>query len=185
MIPIDSRFCSYCAVDLRHSMEPFQLGGNADAETAVLDGRDRNHRTSRRGPDRTRVQSGGQRRRRIRHPILLIAAIFAISFIVRMILVNRTTPAAPAGDDSGSIAPPGTIAPPGGMRDARLAALRQALNEAGYRAVHVRMNGGVLEVWGTISDESDRANVRWMILQSTGIALFNDEMTVRDADAEP
>jgi len=186
-IPIDSRFCSYCAVDLRHSMEPCQLGGNADAETAVLDGRDRNHRTSRRGPDRTRMQSGGQRsrRRRIRHPFLLIAAIFAISFIVRMILVNQTTPAAPAGDDSGSIAPPGTIAPPGGTRDARLVALRQALSDAGYRDVRIRLNDGVLEVSGTVPDEFDRINVQMLIFRTTGITLLNDKLRVRDVYAEP
>jgi serine/threonine protein kinase len=185
MIPIDSRFCSYCAADLRPSMEPFQLGASADAETAVLDGR--NHRTSRGGRDRTQAQFGGHRsrRRRIRHPILIIVAIFAISFLLKMILVNQTTPAAPTGDDTGSIAPPGTTGPEGETGDVRLTTLRQALDNSGYRDVRVRMIGDVLQVSGAVADEFDRANVQMLIYRTTGIIALDDRLHVREVDAEP
>jgi len=186
MIPIDSRFCSYCAADLRHSMAPFELGGNADAETAILDGRQWNYRTSRSDRDRTRAQFGGKRRRRhLRHPLLLIAAIFAISFIIRMIILNETTPAVPPGDESGSSSAPGAIMPYGDAGDARLATLRQALDDAGYGSVHFKMNGDVLQVWGTVPDEIDRVNVQALIFRSVGIVLLQDNLQVNNTYAEP
>ena len=36
MIPVDSRFCSYCAADLRHTLNAFEMGSIAEAETAIL-----------------------------------------------------------------------------------------------------------------------------------------------------
>ncbi len=167
-------------------MAPFELGGNADAETAVLDGRQWNHRTSRGGRDRTQAQFGGRRsRRHLRHPLLLIVAIFAISFIIRMIILNEVTPAAPAGDESGSSAAPGATVPDADSSDARLANLRQALDNAGYRSVRFRLNGNVLEVWGTVPDEFDRVNVQALIFRSVGIVLLQDNLRVSSTYAEP
>jgi serine/threonine protein kinase len=191
MIPLDSRFCSYCAVDLRHSTDPFQLGGDAEAETVILNGRQWNHRTSGGVHDRTQTPLGGKRPRRgLRHPLAIIAAIFAISFLIKMFLLNEMTPAAPSGDESGSAAPPGATAPegdataPDAIGDTRLAALRQALDDAGYRSVRFRLNGDVLEVWGTVPDEFDRAAVQTLIL-SVGIVRYQDNMRVHDEYAEP
>jgi serine/threonine protein kinase len=187
MIPIDSRFCSYCAVDLRHSADPFRMGGDADAETAVLDGRQWNHRTSGGAHDPTQGQFNGKRSRRgLRRPLVVIAAIFAISFIImKMLLQSATAPAAPSGDESGSAALPGAAVPDGGAGDVRLAALRQTLDDNGYRSVRVRFNGDLLEVSGTVPDEVDRANVQALIFQSIGVVLLQDNLRVRDEYAEP
>ena len=187
MIPIDSRFCSYCAAALGPSGQPYQLGANAEAETAVLGGADRILRTRRGARDRTQTQYPSHRARRsgLRHPIVIIAAIFAISFILKMILVNQMTPAAPTADDSGSLAPPGTAGAEGESRDVRLTRLRKALDDAGYSGVNFRMNGDVLLVWGTVSNEFDRARVQIVIFQNTGIVALDDRLRVREVAAEP
>lgn len=182
MIPIDSRYCSFCAADLRHADEPFRLGGDPAAETIVLGSGGRN-RTAGNGRAGTMPGGGAARRHRgIRRPLLILAAIFAISFIVRMLLINETAPATPAGDESGSIAPP---AASGSTADGdRAARLRDALDNAGYRDVRFRLNGNEVVVWGTVRDDFDLANVQLLIFQNTGIAMINAaELRTRNADA--
>jgi serine/threonine protein kinase len=185
LIPIDSRFCSYCAADLRHPMEPFELGGGSEAETIVLDDRHRHDRIKHGRRDRRRRQFDDDRPRRRRHPILIIAAIFAISFIIRMIILNATAPAAPTGDVSGSAAPPEEIAPDGDSDEVRLTMLRQALDESGYRDVRFRMDGHVIQLWGTVPDEFDRVNVQMLVFQNIGIVTLQDNLRVRHVLAEP
>ena len=182
MIPVDSRFCSYCAADLRHTLNAFELG--ADAETAILNRGPAPSRTRRGYRDRTREHAGSNRtRRRIRHPLLIIAAIFALSFIIKMIVLNVTAPAAPPPEDSGSIAPP-DIAPSGDdIRDARLSALRQELDDEGYENVQFRMNGDVLYLWGTVPTEFDRGFVLTLVLRN-GIARIQNSLRVHDVDAD-
>jgi hypothetical protein len=183
MIPVDSRFCSYCAADLRHTLNVFELG--ADAETTILN-RNRAPSQTRRGyRDRTREHSRGNRaRRRFRHPLLIIAAIFALSFIIKMIVLNATVPAAPPPEDSGSIAPPETAPSGDDIRDARLSALRQELDAEGYKNVQFRMNGDVLYLWGTVPTEFDRVAVQTIVFGTAGIALMQDNLRVQDVDAD-
>ena len=187
MIPVDSRFCSHCAADLRHTLNSFEMGSSAEAGTFVLNRRHPHHPTRRGHRDRTQAQSGGQRsRRRIRRPMLIIAAIFAISFfIIKRIVWNATVPAAPSPYDSGSVAPPGVVAPGGDIRDARLSALRQALDDAGYESVQFRMNGDTLELWGTVPSEFDRVNVQAIVFSTAGIALLRDNLRVHEVSSEP
>jgi hypothetical protein len=119
----------------------------------------------------------------VRHPFLIIAAIFTISFLViKSFLGSQATPAAPAGD-SGSIAPGSGME--GETGDVRLTALRQELDNAGYSDVHFRMNGGVLEVWGSVPAEVDRLQVQVLIV-ANGIRLIDDaKLRARDTFAEP
>ena len=186
MIPIDSRFCSYCAVDLRHRAAPFELGGSAEAETAILGNRQWPGATEGGGGGRT--QAPMRRRppqRHLRHPLLIIAAIFAISFIIRMIIINETASTTTPGDEgSSSVAPDGT-GPDAYGGDARLAALRQTLDNAGYRSVNFRMSGDVLQLWGTVPDEFARANVQALVFRTVGVVLLQDNMRVRGEYAEP
>jgi hypothetical protein len=132
------------------------------------------------------VESRGHRKRnRFRHPFLIIAAIFALSFIIKMIILNTAVPASPAPDDSGSIAPSGDAPAGGDMRDARLSALRQALDDAGYENVQFRLDGDTLELWGTVPSEFDRVAVQTIVFRTAGIAQMQDNMRVHDIDAEP
>ncbi len=182
MIPVDSRFCSYCAADLRHTLNAFELG--ADAETAILNRGPAPSQTRRGYRDRTREHAGSNRtRRRIRHPLLIIAAIFALSFIIKMIVLNVTAPAAPPPEDSGSIAPPDTAPSGDDIRDARLSALRQELDDEGYENVQFRMNGDVLYLWGTVPTEFDRGFVLTLVLRN-GIARIQNSLRVHDVDAD-
>ena len=166
-------------------MEPFELGDGAEAETMVLDGRHRNHRTHRGRRDRTRGQFDGHRSRHRVRPLLLIAVIFAISFLIKMIILNALAPASPSGDESGATAPPADAVPEGEASDTRLAALRQTLDANGYHDVRFRMNGDTLELWGTVPDELDRINVQTLIFRTTGIIALDDRLQVREVDAEP
>ena len=182
MIPVDSRFCSYCAADLRHTLNAFELG--ADAETAILN-RDRAPSQTRRGyRDRSREHARSNRtHRRFRHPLLIIAAIFALSFIIKMIVLNVTVPAAPPPEDSGSIAPSDTAPSGDDLRDTRLSALRQELDDEGYENVQFRMNGDVLYLWGTVPTEFDRGLVLTLVLRN-GIARIQNSLRVHDVDAD-
>jgi len=180
MIPVDSRFCSYCAADLRHTLSAFEMGTSAEAETAILN---RGHAQSARGGgrDRGREATGGRRSRRgWRHPFLIVVAIFAISFIVRTIVLNSTVPASPPPYDSGSIVPPSND-----LHDARLSTLRQALDDAGYENVQFRMNGDVLELTGTIPSEAHRVIVEVLASRATGGIPLRDNLRVRDDFADP
>jgi serine/threonine protein kinase len=181
MIPAESRFCSYCAADLRHTLNAFEMGSSADAETAILN---RGHSRSTRGGrrDRGQEESGGRRsHRRLRHPLLIVVAIFVISFVVRTIVLNSNVPASPPPYDTGSIVPPASS----DLRDARLSTLRQALDDAGYENVQFRMHGDVLELSGTVSSEPDRDIVKVLALRATGGLPLRDNMRVHDVFADP
>jgi serine/threonine protein kinase len=180
MIPAESRFCSYCAADLRHTLNAFEMGSSADAETTILN---RGHSQSTHGGrrDRLREESGGRRsHRRLRHPFLIVVAIFVISFIVRTIILNSSVPASPPPYDSGSSVPPSND-----LRDARLSTLRQALDDAGYENVQFRMNGDVLELSGTVPSEPDRDIVEVLATRATGGLPLRDNMRVHDVFADP
>jgi len=71
------------------------------------------------------------------------------------------------------------------MRDARLSALRQALDDAGYENVQFRLDGDTLELWGTVPSEFDRVAVQTIVFRTAGIAQMQDNMRVHDIDAEP
>jgi hypothetical protein len=180
MIPVDSRFCSYCAADLRHTLSTFEMGSSAEAETTILKrGRAQSSRVGRH--DRGREATGRRRSRRgWRHPFLIVIAIFAISFIVRTIVLNSTVPASPPPYDSGSIVPPSSD-----LRDARLSTLRQALDDAGYENVQFRMNGDVLALTGTIPSEADRVIVEVLASRATGGIPLHDNLRVHDDFADP
>lgn len=183
MIPVDSRFCSYCAADLTHTLNTFEMGSSTDAETVILN-RGRGHaQSSRRGArDRMRDEAGGRRsHHRWRHPFLIVAAIFAISFIIRTIVLNSTVPASPPPYDSGS----SVLPPDGALRDARLSTLRQALDDAGYENVQFRMRGDVLELTGTIPSEAHRVIVEVLAARATGGIPLRDRMRVHDDFADP
>jgi hypothetical protein len=113
--------------------------------------------------------------------LLIVVAIFVISFVVRTIVLNSTVPASPPPYDSGSIVPPASS----DLRDARLSTLRQALDDAGYENVQFRMHGDVLELSGTVSSEPDRDIVKVLALRATGGLPLRDNMRVHDVFADP
>jgi hypothetical protein len=97
--------------------------------------------------------------------------------------LNVTVPAAPPPEESGSIAPPDTAPSGDDIRDARLSALRQELDDEGYENVQFRMNGDVLYLWGTVPTEFDRGFVLTLVLRN-GIARIQNSLRVHDVDAD-
>ena len=196
-IPADSRFCSYCASDLRKSMAGSAAGGaHPDDETVVLSSLhsqpgSRLPHSSRRATARDLRWMHREMRRRsgLRHPLLVLALIFAGAFlIVKLILQSASNDTTPPGYDTGSTEP-GTVSPPapdaaapapGLVQSARLLALREALNAQGYTGVRFRLDGDTLIVWGTVPSVFDRAMVQFLCSTTAGVYSLRDQMTVAD-----
>ena len=210
MIPIDSRFCSYCAVDLRggplrvrpsRSQPP---ASRPNDETVILSAADAARSTP--APLPSRGFDGGEtrmrRRRRMRHPLLILAAIFAGTFFAARLLTTLTDTTPDANGYRGGSADvppemqPRSEAPPepssGGGDEigpgetsegaARLAALRLALNAQNYTKVHFRLDGDTLILWGTVPSDFDRAEVQLLCATVGGVASLRDELQVASGD---
>lgn len=121
LIPADSRFCSYCAADLRKSAAGTASGvAHPDEETVVLSSPDSQPalplpQIPRRAMSRDLRWMHREMRRRsgMRHPLLVLALIFAGAFLIvkLLILQSASNDTTPPGYDTGSNEP-GTVTPP-------------------------------------------------------------------------
>jgi serine/threonine protein kinase len=175
IIPADSRYCSYCAVEIR---APAATGANPNDPTVLLSPAPASHRESER-------RAGRPRPRRVRHPIgWLILVVLAGFFAMKALLRSVGTDEAPAGYDSGASEPP--AAPTSALSPIqrfRMIALRQALNDSNYRTVRFRLDGDTLVLSGTIPSEDDRATVQMMCANIGGVDIIRDNLRVADASA--
>jgi hypothetical protein len=214
VIPADSRFCSYCAADLRLPGSPPAFAVDPNDETVLLSaprssagthsasgtqaGPGRHHgvyRIGRTMDGRTRRRSGFGR------PFLLLVLIFVAAFIVMRLIQSTTENTAPAGYDTGSSEGPGIVPPsarsaapepgeslpePGGPPSPaeRLAALRQALDQRGYGSVRFRMEGDTIVLWGTVRSDFDRATVQMLCNNIAGFYSLSDRLQVMDEGAD-
>jgi serine/threonine protein kinase len=195
MIPADSRFCSYCASDLRLSGR-FQAALPTD-ETVVLSG-DHSPQAPRTPPianypPLNPSHTMPRQRSGFRRPVLMLALIFVAGFIVvKLIFLAMSENTAPSGygggDTPGAMAHAHAGAPSGNpddfgddgsMRRASLMNLRAELNEHGFSEVKFRMEGDTLVLSGTVPTEFDRATVQVICFATTGIASMRDDLTVR------
>ena len=169
-IPADSRFCSFCSAPL-----PYLLGADHiahEAETVTLGdfpepldfGREQRppHRERRRSPGFYYVLLAG-----------LFAGAFVLTSLIARTMMERTEPSVP---DIPQASVP---------QEARLQALRQELDADGYKHVSFRLDGDTLIIWGTVSSEFDRANVRWLAFRVAGIVSIVDHLQINDTMAEP
>lgn len=170
-IPGDSRFCSFCAAQVTFILRPDQIAHEADTVTLG----DFPGPPDFPEPHRTHHRS---RRRNPAFYFLLIAGLFAAAFVISS-LVARLMVEQP--EDTGAYVGPGDAGPAA----IRLQALRQELDQDGYRSVSFRMDGDTLILWGTVSTEFDRANIRWLAFRVAGIVSVVDHIQVHDALAEP
>jgi hypothetical protein len=167
---VDSRFCSYCSARL-----PYLLGEDHvahEAQTVTLGDFP--------GPMDFGHEQGPPYRLPRRSPAfyyVLLAGLFAGAFVLTSLIartmVDRTEPSTPD-------APEANVPP-----DARMQALRRELDADGYKNVSFRLDGDTLIVWGTVSSEFDRANVRWVAFRVAGIVSIVDHIQVHDTMAEP
>jgi serine/threonine protein kinase len=208
-IPSDSRFCSFCGVDISGAPAPHHPAADSNAETVLLS-------IPSSGAERPRVPpeppQALQRAKSARRPILVLVLIFVGAFAaVRMIsclnLMGENSasvspgsrraaipaPAAPAPGaaepDSGS--GPDTEMPPDSppsapsMLTARLAAFREALDAGGLTGVRFQMVGGTMVLWGTVPDVTDKAMVQMLALNVVGVVSLKDNIKVQDSSGFP
>jgi serine/threonine protein kinase len=186
-IPADSRFCSFCAADLRNLVQP-DAQTSAQSQTIVL-AEPVKPGAEQREPEWTRASSQSQRRKL---PYLLVAALFAGAFIVTSIVAYvMTRPSSAPPDNPYPSAPsvpppsygPSVKEPP--HTNPRLIALRRMLDASGYQNVHFRMEGDTIILWGTIPTEADRMMVQTMVFTVAGIYSIVDHLQLTGAYASP
>lgn len=203
-IPADSRFCSYCASDLR-LIAPLPGPAAATDETVLLSGSHspENLRNTVWGTYPPLNPSGGARRRNgLRRPFLVLALIFAAGFIAAELIksISRTNNPVPpgysTGSDEGAEAMPRAHAevPPreysrsgddGFAPDrSRLAVLRARLDAQGYSAVKFRLDRDTLVLYGRVATDYDRLAVQAICIATIGLTPFSDDLTVLDDDPE-
>jgi serine/threonine protein kinase len=186
-IPVDSRFCSFCAADLRNLAAP-NGQASAQSQTIVL-AEPVNPSAEPREPEWARTGSEPQRRNL---PYLLIAALFAGAFILTSIVAYVITRPSNAPPDTPYPSAPSIPAPSYGPgvkepphTNPRLMALRQMLDTSGYRNVHFRMEGDTIILWGTVPTEADRMMVQTMVFTVAGIYSIVDHLQVTGGFAGP
>ncbi len=203
-IPADSRFCSYCASDLR-LLSASPRAAAANDETVLLSGDhlSENLRNSNRGTDPPLNPSREARRRReFRHPFLVLVLILAAGFIAAELIksISRTEDLTPPGYSTGSgegadeMPRAHAAIPPGEYPDydedgsalerARLAELRTALDAQGYSTVKFRLEGDTLVLYGTVSTDYDRLAVQAICFATVGLTSLSDNLTVTGAAPE-
>jgi serine/threonine protein kinase len=203
-IPADSRFCSYCASDLR-LISPLPRPAAATDETVLLSGSHlpESLRNTVLGSNPSLNTSPRTRRRNgLRRPFLVLALIFAAGFIAAELIksISRTDDPMPPGystgsTDGGEAMPRAHAAiPPGeypGSSDygfapgrSRLAALRARLDAQGYSAVKFRLDGDTLVLYGSVPTDYDRLMVQAICIATVGLTPFSDDLTISGNDPE-
>jgi len=192
-IPADSRFCSYCAADLRQVLQPQDVVNLSEAETFILPDPD----DPAAFPSNSAQGSRGiGRRRRSRFPFFALLAMFLAAFAFVRLLPYLLMILATLGVSGQSISPrpEAVTAPPGYSTEPeaeeppsspRSVALRRTLDMQGYRQVRFRLGGQYIELWGTVPTEADRLMVETMAFSITGVVSLNDHIQVREAFAGP
>jgi len=139
------------------------------------------HRDSLGGVGRTRRR----RRRGIRHPLRTLVLIVLAGFFVTKAIVKATRndqPPAEGDTNAPAVTPPQPL-PLSVFQQARLFALRQALDDSRFGNVRFRLEDGTLVLSGTIPSEEDRATVQLMCVSIAGIPTLQDNLRVVDPSA--
>ena len=197
LIPADSRFCSYCAFDLRRRLSPAQVMSH-ESETVHLE-------EPSAIPVRLPTQMRGERnwvrrhRSRMRFPGLLILFLGAFAAVRMARLLSSLVPTSIPGDSSApsEYSPP----PPAASGDsdalggpsatepehhsAPSAMLRRTLDEMGYKNVHFKVTGRNVALWGSVPSETDRLMVETTVFTVTGAVSLDDHIQLQENLAEP
>jgi len=197
-IPVDSRFCSYCAADLRQVqvLQPHDVV-NPQAETIRLP-EPEEYPVSRPLPPHGTAR-GFKRRRRSGIPFFALLAMFFAAFalvrLVPFLLAMLTAlngangsprpdaerPGYSESDPGEGSAPP--IEPESSSPRAMM--LRRTLIMQGYRNVHFKLEGGNIELWGHVPTEADRLMVETMAFTITGAVSLNDHIQITNSFGGP
>ncbi|MGO9056651.1 MAG: serine/threonine protein kinase [Candidatus Binataceae bacterium] len=187
-IPGDSRFCSYCAADLRELFGSSPEAVDSEAQTITLTEPAQSHYPN--YPTRAAPASGSYRvRHRKRSPVLtllivgglmflVLRLIFFLSSVVSTIGSGDTAPTAPyAHSDTGLEGPPADSAPLDPLRGEMF---RQMLDAQGYANVRFRLHGESISLWGKVRSEADRMMVDDEASTLTGALTLEDHLQVEE-----
>jgi serine/threonine protein kinase len=193
-IPPDSRFCSYCAADLRGAPAP---AGPLE-KTVILSQHPEpslsRPRVSR--PENSRRNDRTSRRRR-HLPFAWLGVAFLIMALVRVLpSVIAAFSQGDAADRAADPPDPGVAPPsdsdsdfgtePGDSSQAiRMVLLRQTLDGQGYRNVRFRVTGNHLDLWGTVASQAQRMMVENEAFMISGASSLNDHIRIDRAYAGP
>ena len=187
-IPGDSRYCSYCAADLRELFGASPAALDSEAQTITLTEPAQPHLPH--YPTRAAPAPGSYRaRQRKRSPVvillivgglmlLVLRLIFFLSAVVSTIGSGDPAPAAPyAHSDTGLEGPSADSEP---LDPMRADMLRQMLNAQGYANVRFRLHGESLSLWGKVHSETDRMMVDDEASALTGALTLDDHLQVEE-----
>jgi serine/threonine protein kinase len=167
LIPADSRFCSYCAADLRRVLGPGQVVSDPQGETVQLPSTGTGGGRWRRGPHQPGVD---KRRSRVLTLVMLVVLGFAL---FRLLAYWLTTPvgvgAAPHSEYANS-----------SDQSFATAELRTLLNEEGYGSVSFELHGDTITLSGTVASDTDREIVETTAFMVTHASEMEDHIQVTD-----
>ncbi|HLH78059.1 MAG TPA: protein kinase [Candidatus Binataceae bacterium] len=174
-IPIDSRFCSYCAADLRRVLGPSQVV-STEAETIRL------------SPDHI-VRSGTMARRagdsrpntRVMK-LVLLAAVLAFVVIRLLMYLSAVAPAAGRADSEPAAVPDFGAPDDSVGASARLAsqAMLRLLLSQSYPGVSFQLHGDTITLWGNVPSEEARQMVEDEASALTGASNIEDHLKIAD-----
>jgi serine/threonine protein kinase len=177
-IPGDSRFCSYCAADLRALFEPSPMADSPDAQTITLTQPAHGHEQTA-GPFPRSLRRRGPRSHLLTVLILIIAAVVLVRLILFLTAAfsnvgsSDTAPSAPYA--SGSDEPSEGTNPMHGMQ---IAMLREMLDAQGYGSVRFQLRGSSISLWGKVASETDRSTIEDEASMITGAMNIDDHLQV-------
>jgi serine/threonine protein kinase len=178
-IPGDSRFCSYCAADLRALAEPTtQAPNDPNAQTITLT-------QPSQPPLRSSVPAEPRfYRRGRRSPVATVIIVAVLAFVVIKLLLivssivsnfnssSDTVPSAPTA--SGGADDPGLET----GDSIRTSLLRQMLDAQGYGAVRFQLHGSSIALWGKVRSEADRETIDDEASMVTGAMNLEDHLQI-------
>jgi hypothetical protein len=177
-VPADSKFCSFCAADLRRVLGPADLAG--EAETVVLSER---HAVP---PDDLDRRPRRRARHRPRFPFwvpIAAAGFFLVKYAIpRLAELANQPPEAPAAPSYPPAPAPAPEAAEPEHVTAREIMLRRWLDAQGYRGVHFRIDGGTVVLWGTVPSDTDRMIVQTLASAVTGLLSVEDHLQPRRSE---
>ena len=184
-IPDDSRFCSFCGTDLTRAFSPNGTTADAEAATTVL-----GEPISAVPPPRRAAEPYVDWRPRHdprprRFIIGLIVTLFLLAFAATSVIdYLQEARQQPEATSPGAVNPPGYTNPnPEGTepqhRSPMAATLREWLNIQGYTAVHFRIEGTTVILWGKVPNQLEREWVRSQAAMVTGASSVVDHMVVQ------
>jgi hypothetical protein len=206
-VPADSRFCSFCAADLRRVLGPSEVVGDPGAETVILS--ERQSLPPGAYPSATYSPPMEHERRR-RHRgerravfgVGTIAALVVAGALAIKLLGPNYEPAGPSPNpDEGSVEPmpeapvpeppapevpaPAPEAAEPIHRNPREQILRRVLDMQGYRSVHFRViDGNTVQLWGNVRSSFDRLAVQNITSTLTGVMTLDDRLKVDNSDPD-